>query len=187
MSHRRLEPTPTGSRHPGLRSLVVSEGCGNGSASYFLGTENVGLDDGVSGSCRDVDASVASGAAVGGNGGFAKMAIDADDIVCPVGYRCFGKPVSVTILGGGPVPGGVEWTVKWYGTKTLKGVIHYGDNYATDATDYDVIPLSKAYKCSATLTTDCWKSTSTSSGNTKPVWIQVVFVTASNGKGGGFY
>jgi hypothetical protein len=167
-------------------SLDVKAGCGNGSASYFLGTEPVGLDDGASIPCNDVDASVASLANVGGNGGFAKMAVDSTDITCPAGYKCFGKPVSVSILGGAPVPGGVEWTVKWFGTKTLKGVIHYGDDYATDPTDFVAIPLNKANKCSATKLTDCWVGTSTSAGNTKPVWIQVIFRTDSNGKGGGF-
>lgn len=173
-------------------SLVVSAGCANGSASYFLGNEPVGLDDGGA-VCNGADASVASGATLnsnGGfvNGGFAKMAVDSSSGTCPEGYRCFGNLVSVTILGGVPVPGGVQWTVKWQGTKTLKGVIHYHDDYdPTDATTYDVISLTKADKCTATNLTDCWDSTSTSSGNEKPVWIQVVFRTDSNGKGGGFY
>lgn len=167
-------------------SLDVKTGCGNGSASYFLGTQSVALDDGASIPCNGADASVASLANVGGNGGFAKMAVDSTDITCPAGFKCFGKPVSVSILGGAPVPGGVEWTVKWFGTKTLKGVIHYGDAYPTVATDFVAIPLTKANKCSATKLTDCWVGTSTSSGNTKPVWIQVIFRTDSNGKGGGF-
>jgi hypothetical protein len=163
---------------------VLAASCDNGSASWFLGNQNVELGDGGA-TCQSQKAEIKSGNALGGNGGFAQVAIDSTDIACPAGFKCFGKPVSVSILGGLSVPGGVEWTVTWFGTKTIKGVIHTADDYATSG-NFTPIYLTKAYKCSDSRLTDCWKSVTTSVGNAKPAFVTVVFVTDSNGKGLGF-
>ena len=169
---------------------VKASNCDNGQSSYFLGTDSVNLTDGGStGVCTTQDAAITSGATLNTNpdftnGGFAKVVIDSADITCPAAYKCFGKPVSVSILNGNPVPGGVQWTVTWYGTKTIKGVLHVSDDPTPTFTP---IYLTKAYKCNPpTKTTDCWNEIKTSAGNEKPVWVKVTFVTASNGKGIGF-
>ena len=162
---------------------VLESNCGNGQASYFLGSENVVLGDGGD-TCQSQNAEIKSGNALGGNGGFAQVAIDSTSIACPAGFKCFGKPVSVSILGGLPVPGGVEWTVTWFGTKTIKGVLHLGDNYPADPANFTAIALTRQNQCSATKLTDCWKSVTTT---TKPTQsVTVVFVTDSNGRGLGF-
>jgi len=160
---------------------VLESNCGNGQANYFLPTETVNLGDGSASTCQGQDASIASGA-LGGNGGLGSVAIDSATIACPTIYKCFGKPVSVSLFNGNPVTGGVQWTVTWYGTKTIKGVLHVSD----DGTTFTPIYLTNAYKCSATRLVDCWMSVTTSSGNTKPAFVTVVFVTDSNGKGIGF-
>jgi hypothetical protein len=163
---------------------VKESNCGNGQASYFLSTEKVDLSDGGSTSvCATQDAGIKSGSALGSNGGFAQVVIDTADITCPAIYKCFGKPVTVSILGGNPVPGGVEWTVTWYGTKTVKGVLHVSDGATPTFTP---IYLTRSYKCSDTVLRDCWKSVTPSAGNAKPASVTVVFVTDSNGKGIGF-
>jgi len=161
---------------------VLEQNCGNGQSSYFLPTEFVSLNDGSTDLCSNQDASIASGAALVANGGVGSVAIDSATITCPTIYKCFGKPVSVSILNGNSVPGGVQWTVTWYGTKTIKGVLHVSD----DGTTFTPIYLTRAYKCSDTLLRDCWNSVTTSSGNAKPMFVTVVFVTDSNGKGIGF-
>jgi hypothetical protein len=168
-------------------SVVVSDAnCTNGSANYFLGTENVGLANGGS-DCHGLSASVGSGKTLGGNGGFASLLIDSDanTPACPDTYTCYGNTVSVSVIGGDPVPGGVQWTITWFGIKSLGGVIHYRDSYATDG-KFDPIALTKKNQCSATKKTDCWVSILTSKGNTD-LFITVTFITANNGKGGGFY
>jgi hypothetical protein len=163
---------------------VKESNCDNGQSSYFLGTDSVNLTDGGStGVCTTQDAAITSGATLNSNpdfanGGFAQVVIDTADYACPAIYKCFGKPVSVSILGGNPVPGGVQWTVTWYGTKTIKGVLHVSDDGTLTP-----IYLTKAYKCSATLLVDCWISVTPTA---KPASVQVVFVTATNGKGIGF-
>ena len=50
---------------------------------------------------------------------------------------------------------------------------------------FTAIPFTNANKCSATKLTDCWKSPLTTTN--KPASVTAVFVTGSNGKGGGFY
>ena len=165
---------------------VLEATCANGQANWFLGNESVGLGDGSADPCENQSASVASGDLLGGIGGFAAVNIDSASITCPAGFKCFGKPVSVSILNGVSVPGGVQWTIRWFGTKTLKGVIHYGDNYnPTDPNTFDVIPLTKQNKCTVK-PTDCWESVETSHAKVMPAWIEVVFMTDANGKGGGF-
>lgn len=166
---------------------VLAANCSNGTASWFLSTESVDLTDGdTTDVCTDTSASVRSGAAIGGSGGYAQVLFDTTNATCPTGFKCFGRTVDVQILGGAPVPGGVIWTMQFVGTKTLGGIIHYGDNYATDPTDFDSIPLTKKFKCGETLTTNCWNTITPSPGGVKPVYVIVEFVTEGNGKGGGF-
>jgi hypothetical protein len=172
---------------------VKESNCGNGQSSYFLGSEPVDLNDGsasgvICNGPNGQDAGITSGARLDTNGafpngGFAKVVIDSADITCPAIYKCFGKPVSVSILNSAPVPGGVVWTVTWYGTKTIKGVLHVSDGATPTFTP---IYLTKSYKCSDTLLRDCWRSVTPSAGNAKPASVTVVFVTDSNGKGIGF-
>jgi hypothetical protein len=165
--------------------------CSGGTSSYFLSGESVGLNDGSTDQCQSQDASVASGDTLTGNGGFASLLIDTTyGATCPTGYKCYGKTVSASILGGVAVPGGVQWTVTWYGTKSMGGVIHFLDTYdASDPdhkNDFKAIPFTKALKCSATLTSNCWVSVTASKGNANPLTFTAVFITPNNGKGGGF-
>ena len=169
--------------------VVAANSCSGGTASWFLGNEKVNLDDGATATCNNQDAVIKSGkngnVNLGGNGGFATVKIDDGQLAaCPAGFKCFGNTISVSILGGDPVPGGVEWTATWFGTKTIKGVIHFGDDYATDPTDYTVISFDRQSKCSDTKLTDCWVSVTPASKPTASV--TAVFVTGSNGKGLGF-
>jgi hypothetical protein len=166
---------------------VSAAGC-SGTASWFLGTQKVNLEDGGT-SCSGQDAVVTSGrngdVALGGNGGFATVQIGGDQTgLCPAGYRCYGKTVDVSILGGNPVPGGVQWTITWNGIKTIKGVIHYGDSYPTNPNDYTVITFNKQGQCSTTKLTDCWVSPLVTTS--KPASITATIVTAANGKTGGW-
>ena len=161
---------------------VEANSCAGGTASWFLGNEAVDLGDGGA-TCFNQDAKVKSGAALGGNGGFATVAVDnAFAATCPAGFRCFGNTVSVSVISGAPVPGGVEWTATWFGTKTIKGVIHFADDYATSG-NFTPIAFTKQDKCSATKTFDCWKSVTPTA---KPASVTAVWVTDTNGKGGGF-
>lgn len=169
---------------------VEEANCTNGTASWFLSGETLNLNDGDTSPnpCVNGSASVRSGAALT-NSGYAQVKFDASAAVCPteLDADCFGRTVDVQILGGTSIPGGVIWTVQFVGTKTLTGIVHYGDDYdPDDDTTYDLIPLSKKFKCSATLTTNCWNSVTPSAGKVKPVYVIVEFVTAGNGKGGGW-
>ena len=162
---------------------VEAASCAAGTATWFLGNEIVDLGDG-GGTCNNQNAVIRSGAALGGTGGFASVAVDANfAATCPAGLKCFGNTVSVNIKNGSPVPGGVEWTATWFGTKTIKGVVHFGDNYASNPNDFTVITFDRQSKCSASKTTDCWVSITTTN---KPASVTAVWVTASNGKGGGW-
>ena len=170
---------------------VKGAACGNGMANYFLPEEQVTLNDNSGDICNGADASVKSGGFLNanGNGGFASLKVDETGIFdggCPVPYECFGNTVTVNILDGGTVPGKVDWTVTWYGTKSLGAVIHYFDTYSlTNLGAYKAIPLTKKNKCSASLLTDCWLSFEASKGNANPIWFKVVFRTDGNGKAGG--
>lgn len=170
--------------------VVEANSCAGGTASWFLGNEQVNLGDGGT-TCFNQNAEIKSGrngnVALGGNGGFAAVAVDSSFAVdCPEGYKCFGNTISVSILAGATVPGGVEWSGTWFGTKTIKGVIHFGDNYVNDPDDYTVITFTRQNKCSADKLTDCWVSVTPSSGNVKPAFVTAIWVTDSNGRGGGF-
>jgi len=169
---------------------VGADNCDTATSSYFLPGEHVGLDNG-GGTCQNQEASIASGQAlhIQGIGGFASLGIDDGfAATCPteIHGKCFGVTVEVSVLGGIPVLGGVQWTVTWSGIKSLSGVIHFGDDYATDPTDYTIIPFTKKFNCSLTLTTNCWVSTDASKGNAEPLFFTAIFKTPDNGKGGGF-
>jgi hypothetical protein len=168
---------------------VLAANCTNGTASWFLAGAPLNLTDGDASpnACSGTSASVRSGADLVG-GGYAQVIFDATAAACPATItRCFGRTVDVEILNGVSVPGGVIWTMQFVGTKTLGGVIHYKANYdQNNPATYDVIPLSKKFKCSATLTRNCWISVIPSAGGVKPAFVTVEFVTDANGKGGGF-
>ena len=163
---------------------VLEANCGNGQANWFLSNEFVNLDENSATPCNgDQEGSIKSIAKLTGNGGFASFAVDGTQAVaCPTGFKCFGETVSASVLSGDAVPGGLQWTIRWYGTKTMKGVIHYADNYATSGV-FTAITFSRQGKCSATLVTNCWTTLVT---NNKPAWIEATFITNTNGKGGGF-
>lgn len=166
---------------------VSAASCDTGTANYFLPSDPVSLP-GVN--CLGQQASIVAGA-LGGIGGFGSVGNDpTGTTTCPSALKngCYGTTVSVTINGGQVVPGGVQWSITWYGIKSLTGVIHYHNDYSpSDPKTYDVIPLTKSFQCSAKLTTNCWQSVTASKGNANPLFITVVFVTPSNGKGGGFF
>jgi len=164
---------------------VTNASCAAGAANYFLSGQTVDLGDGGA-TCNNQDANIKSGDSLTGNGGFASLVIDNSFAVpCPTAYRnkCYGKTVTASALGGTAVPGGVQWTITWFGINHLTGVFHFGDNYPTDANDYVAIPLTNANQCTATKTTDCILSVATTSS---PKSITVTFVTANNGKGSGW-
>jgi hypothetical protein len=167
---------------------VGTASCGTATASYFLPAELVNLANG-GGLCVNQTASIASGAALTGNGGFASLGIDTTfTATCPAELhaKCYGATVSASVLGGIPVPGGIQWTVRWEGIKSLSGVVHFGDDYATDPTDYTLIPFKTQYKCSATLITNCWIKAEGSKGNANPLTFDATFVTTDNGRSGGY-
>jgi hypothetical protein len=172
---------------------VLAASCDNGTASWFLGNQPIVLDDGTQGSCTvsggpatAQEARVASGANLpSGNGGLATMAIEGSfNVTCPKSYRCLGHTITATILGGDNAPGGVRWTAKWYGTKTLSAVAHFRSDGKVD-----IIPLTKKFQClsTPTLVSNCWEEITTSGGKEKPAWIQVIWITDTNGKGGGLF
>lgn len=171
---------------------VTDPTCATGTANYFLPGESVVLSDGGL-TCQQERGAVGAGQ-LGGNGGFGSLGIDSPTTTpaCPAGiisakFSCYGTTVSVVINGGVPVTGGVQWTVTWFGIKSLSGVIHYLDNYdPSKPSTYVTIPLTKKYQCSSTLLTNCWNSVTASNGSANPLWITVVFTTPNNGRGGGF-
>lgn len=167
---------------------VGTASCTTATSSYFLPGEFVDLDNG-GGRCESQTASIASGAGLAGNGGHASLLIDGDfAVACPPSFRdkCYGATVQVEVLGGVAVPGGVQWTVAWYGVSSLRGVIHFGDNYLSDPTDYTNIPFSKGFKCSAALTTDCWTELVSVGGPVTTRSFTATFVTPDNGRTGGY-
>jgi len=175
---------------------VGTASCNVATSSYFLPAEIVSLASG-GGLCVNQTASIGSGEALAGVGGGASLGIDktfnalpetSSSPSCPseLHGKCFGVTVSATVLGGLPVPGGVQWTAHWEGIKSLSGVVHFGDNYANDSSDYTLIPFTKSYQCSATRITNCWVSFVGSKGNASPLTFDATFVTPNNGRGGGY-
>jgi hypothetical protein len=164
---------------------AVTADCTNGSANYFLAGHSVNLDNGNA-SCFNQHANIGSGADLIGNGGFASLIVDSSfAVACPTAYKnkCYGKTVSASVLGGASVPGGVLWTITWYGINHLTGVFHFGDGYPADPNDYVAIPLTTANACTTTKITDCIVSVVTSNS---PKSITVSFITEKNGKGAGW-
>lgn len=168
---------------------VGTASCTTATSSYFLPGELVDLNNG-GGRCQDETASIASGAGLAGNGGHASLLIDGDfAVACPPSFRdkCYGATVQVEVLGGLPVPGGVQWTVTWHGVNSLRGVIHFGDDYLSDPTEYTDIPFSKGFKCSTTLTTNCWTELVSVGGPVTTRSFTATFVTPDNGRTGGYF
>jgi hypothetical protein len=164
---------------------VTEANCAVGAANYFLADDFVDIDNGGA-NCGNQNANIQSLGLLTGNGGFASLKVDGSFAVpCPTAYKnkCYGKTVTASALEGAAVPGGVQWTITWYGINHLTGVFHFGDTYPTDPTAYVAIPLTNANHCTTTKVTDCWSSVVTS--NT-PKLITVTFVTENNGKGAGF-
>jgi hypothetical protein len=161
----------------------------NRAANYFLPGATVALTSANCGG-TGTQGSLASRNAVGGQGGFGSLTVTGSITDCPAGYTCFGDGVEADILDGGPVPGGLAWTVTWYGTRSLGGVVHFWDSYLAGdpdrGDDYTTIPFSKKFQCSAKRTTDCWVSVTSSKANATPLWFKATFVTETNGKGRGF-
>jgi hypothetical protein len=147
-----------------------------GASGYFLADEDVSIGNSGPATCPQ-QTTIETGS-VGGNGTFANVTI-ADSTACPPGYKCFGKASNVTVFGGEPVDGGVEWTVRWEPLPVNgqpKGVIHFGDTYPTDPSAFDPILFNKQGECTATKLTECW----TSIDSTR-TYFEATFVTASNG------
>lgn len=174
---------------------VLEANCANGTASWFQPNEPVNLDDGDATEnvpcVANTNASVRSGLAIGGIGGFAQVQFDEVSAACPAVLKptaCVGRTVDVEILGGVSVPGKVIWTMQFFGTKSLTGIIHYKDNYdPNNPATYDIISLGKKNKCGGSVVTNCWNEITTSPGGAKPAWVKVEFVTDGNGKAGGFF
>ncbi len=158
---------------------------GGADANYFLPTTTVALS--TDPSCLTAVAAVTSGDKLIGKGGFGSLSVRTSNLTsCQgTGYTCVGAEVKAAVLDGNDVPGGLQWTITWYGTRTASGVIHFLDTYdANDpahASDYKVILFTKAYQCSAKLTTNCWVSTSASKPNATPLWFKVTVITPNNG------
>lgn len=166
----------------------------NKDANYFLATDLVTL---ASSSCDSTgplqNAAISSGSAVGGNGTYGEVSLTSLDSQCAdIGFTCYGSAVEAHVLDGGPVPGLLQWTVRWYGVKSLSGVIHFFDTYIAGdpvhGNDYTVITFKKQDQCSATKVFDCWTMTSFSKGNdpTGP-WFEATVITPNNGRIGGSF
>jgi hypothetical protein len=163
---------------------------GNTDANYFLPANLVSLTTAdCSSSTGGQNAAIASKAAVGGQGSFGQLSIESTTLVCPAGYTCYGTAVAATVLDGGPVPGGLSWTIRWFGIRSLAGVIHFHDSYVAGdpdfGDDYTIITFKQKDKCDASLPTNCWTSTASSKGNESPSWFEATFVTPTNGRAGG--
>lgn len=173
-------------------SAATCEAGKNANANYFLPGFNVqvtsaGCDGTETGGQRQ-NASITSGGALSGQGGFASLQVeDSFDADCPTSVRgvtgCYGNTVAVSALAGANVPGGLRWEITWYGTRSLAGVVHFLDGDV----GYDTIFFNRKSQCSASLVTECWVETEASKGNADPLWFRAVFITEDNGKGAGFY
>lgn len=166
--------------------LTISPASCSSATSYFLDSQAVSLSNqnGVATTCAQGTA-VASGASVGGFGTLASVGVHAPSQACPQHVSCFGDDSFATVLGGAPVPGGLQWTITWSPLPVSgkpKGVIHELDNYnPSDPTTYVLISFSGKNQCSATLTTNCWVSAGNIAGG-----YQAVIRTPDNGTLRGF-
>jgi hypothetical protein len=164
----------------------------NKDANYFLPGSKVSL---ATANCTGTGTrgSVASGNALAGQGSLGTLAISGPIADCPTGtgYTCYGDAVEAHVLPGELVPGGLHWSITWYGTRSLSGVVHLWDSYvAGDAThghDYTIILFKKQSQCGRSLTPNCWLTTDSSKGNESPAWFQATFVTPDNGRSGGMF
>ncbi len=161
--------------------LTASPASCSAATSYFLDNQAVDLSNqnGVSTTCAQGTA-VTSGTTIGGFGTLASVGVHAPAQACPKHVSCFGDDSFATVLGGAPVPGGLQWTITWSPLPINgkpKGVIHEFDNYnPNDPSTYVLISFTGKYQCSTTLTTNCWVS----AGNI-PGGYQAVVVTPANG------
>jgi hypothetical protein len=196
---------------------VTPTNCDTESTGYFLPNDNIGIAANGFKPCQKLGAqqaaSIASGKALGaGLAGFATVLIndDADTYAaeCPPALKnkCYGVTVEASVLEGATIDGGVEWTVRWFGVKSLSGAVHLPKDYVAPTPSspgspdcavsniagcYTLIPFSKDNVCVDTLTTtdlNCWKAGTKfpSPGGVKPVWFQITFRTPDNGRGGGY-
>lgn len=169
----------------GSYSTVAASCSGtNADASWFLGGSKVNLKTLDCGT--GTTGNLSSRNALGSGGGLGTMAISGPVDCSVIGYTCFGDTVTASVLGGTAVPGGLQWEITWYGTNKISGAIHFLDTYNGKKGTYDVIPFTKKFQCSARLTTNCWVSISASKATDSPLWFKAIFITSSNGKGGGF-
>jgi len=117
-----------------------------------------------------------------GQGGFALVAVDDTFAgVVPKGFTKFGTTISADVIDGALVPGGLQWTVRWFGTTKLTAVIHF-----LDGGGFLVIPF-KNNACVGDEDTNCVVSTNSTKPNATPTWFEAVFVTPDNGKVGGLF
>ena len=156
--------------------------CG-ATANYFLPNTLVDLSNVAP--CGETQfAKLKSGEvlAPNGQGGFALVGVDGDFTgVVPRGYTKFGTTISASVISGAAVPGGLQWTVRWFGTTKLTAVIHYPDVGAPV-----LIPF-KNNACTDPTDTNCVVGTSSTKPNATPTWFEAVFVTPDNGKVGGLF
>lgn len=176
-----------------LGDIAVHPPSCNGASTYTLGSNPVSLPSNLGGAlgCATVTA-VSNTQPIGGNGAFTRVVVLSlgDSTQCPAGYTCLGQQSNVDVGGGIPVPGGLEWVmdipVSQIGNHGPKGVIHLGDNFSSDPTDYTVIPFKHQYQCSTSLVTNCWVSVTETTINSSLDW-EMVFVTPDNGGGRAYF
>jgi hypothetical protein len=160
--------------------LTISPASCDSATSYFLDTQSVGLSNqtGVDNPCPQ-GTGVTSGSVIGGVGTLAVVGVRNPSQACPKSISCFGQESFASVLGGAPVPGGLQWTITWSPLPTNgnpKGVIHELANYdPSNPSTYVLIAFTGKDKCSATLTTNCWVSAGSITGG-----FQAVVRTPSN-------
>jgi hypothetical protein len=163
-------------------SIATAGSTCSATANYFLPSTPVDLSN--TAVCTSQTAKIKSRANLDstGQGGFALIGVDSSFAgVVPRGYTAFGNTISANVLGGVAVPGGLQWTIRWFGTTKLTAVVHFLDGGGSV-----VIPF-KNNACSAKKTTDCVISTSSTKPNATPTWFEATFITSNNGKVGGLF
>jgi hypothetical protein len=166
--------------------LTVDPASCAAATSYFLDSQNVRLSNqsGVGTPCAQATG-LASGSTIGGIGTLASVAIRNPAQSCPKSVSCFGQDSVASVLAGGVVPGGLQWTITWSPLPISgkpKGVIHELANYdPTNPSTYVLISFTGKQKCSTTLTTNCWTFAGQITGG-----YQAVFITPFNGTARGW-